>query len=158
MESVKLGGITQGVRRRVLDDGTVVEARFDGTTPTVTVLSGPSTATKPSGRIRAATWIPRGFVLYPVSDESVKGWGVPVVNDLGTMDPYAATNLAPGVDTTRWTQGGPLGQVLLTQVPELGTRTASRTHWQRRCITTTATGCAPSANSLRRVRRGGRTA
>ena len=73
MESVKLGGITQGVRRRVLDDGTVVEARFDGTTPTVTVLSGPSTATKPSGRIRAATWIPRGFVLYPVSDESVKG-------------------------------------------------------------------------------------
>lgn len=120
MESVKLGGITQGVRRRVLDDGTVVEARFDGTTPIVTVLSGPSTATKPSGRIRAATWIPRGFVLYPISEVSEKGWGVPVVNDLGTLDPYAPSNLAPGLDTTRWTEGGPLGQVLLTQVPGAG--------------------------------------
>lgn len=120
MESVKLGGITQGVRRRVLDDGTVVEARFDGTTPTVTVRSSAKGGTEFDVRIQAQTWTPQGFLLYPISDDSVTGWGAPVIPDAGNPDLYAAVNLAPGLDTERWTPGGPLGQVLLTRVHGAG--------------------------------------
>jgi len=69
-------------------------------------------------RTVAATWYPRGFALYPVSDAGKGGWGVPLL-PVGD-DLFAPANLAPGLDTTRWTPGGQLGEVLLTQVPGAG--------------------------------------
>jgi len=70
-------------------------------------------------------WVPKGFVVYPVSDESPKGWGVPVIqrekNDDGEdIGPWDKENLAPGLDVTRWTPGGAWGQVLLSKVPNAG--------------------------------------
>lgn len=59
----------------------------------------------------AVLWIPRGFVFYPSSEESLFGWGLPAAS----ADAYSAKALAPGLDTTLWTPGGALGQVLLTR-------------------------------------------
>lgn len=122
MESVKLGGITQGVRRRVLDDGTVVEARFDGTTPIVTVHSAPTANASREKRPKGEQpWVPEGFVVYPATATQPAGWGCPIVQiDGDGITPYSHQNLAPGLDVARWTPSGPLGQVLLSRAPNAG--------------------------------------
>jgi uncharacterized protein YkwD len=72
-----------------------------------------------------AVWIPKGFVVYPVSDDAPQGWGVPIIhraknNDGEDIGPWDKENLAPGLDTERWTPGGAWGQVLLSKIPNAG--------------------------------------
>lgn len=115
MERLKLGGLTQGVQRRTLPDGTLIEARYDGTTPSVEVIA-PVPETVEAAPSPRSVWIPRGFVLYPISDDSLTGWGWPVVPsaEIG-VGPYDTENLAPGLAVSRWTAGGKAGQVLLSR-------------------------------------------
>lgn len=120
MEQLKRDGQTFGVRRKTLADGTLIIARFDGTTPLIQVHAPPgqpALPTKPGDK--AGVWVPRGFVLYPISDESINGWGVPSI-DIDPDDPYSEINRVPGLDVERWTAGGALGEVLLTTVPGAG--------------------------------------
>lgn len=63
-------------------------------------------------------WMPRGFLLYPATSIAPRGYGLPVVPL--DSDSYAPINLAPGLDTNRWTSGGPCGQVLLTRDVDAG--------------------------------------
>lgn len=70
-------------------------------------------------------WIPRGFVIYPCSDAEPRGWGLPVqyIEDASQppdLQELATQNLRPGLDTSRWTAGGVLGQVLLTRDEDAG--------------------------------------
>lgn len=78
--------------------------------------------------VLSAIWIPRGFVLYPANAAVRTGWGLPIQQIVdggagagaGTFTPYDDINTAPGLDITRWTAGGPLGQVLLTHDVDAG--------------------------------------
>lgn len=70
-------------------------------------------------------WIPEGFVIYPASDASPSGWGLPCtyVDDESLpeeLQEFAPDNLRPGLDVSRWTPGGLLGQVLLTRQENAG--------------------------------------
>ncbi len=74
-------------------------------------------------------WIPEGFVIYPASDTSPNGWGLPInyVEDAmlpaelpAELQEFAPGNLRPGLDVTRWTPAGLLGQVLLSQAQNAG--------------------------------------
>lgn len=71
----------------------------------------------------SAVWVPEGFVLYPITAENPGGWGLPHVLVGDPEDPlreYLPENLSPGLDRSRWTPGGPLGQVLLTNKVNAG--------------------------------------
>jgi hypothetical protein len=113
MEQRRLGGVGVAARTVVLADGTRVRAAFDGVTPIVDVQQPGQQEEQQQGVVEKALWIPDGFVLYPATATAAAGWGVPVQQIGG--DPYAAANLAPGLEITRWTPGGPFGQVLLTR-------------------------------------------
>jgi hypothetical protein len=67
---------------------------------------------------RTDVWSPNGFVLTPVSDAQPFGWGFPM--QMKGLDPYSQANTAPGLDVSRWTERGPLANVLLTRVPGAG--------------------------------------
>lgn len=96
-------------------DGLEVDVMWDGTLWIATVREPAPGAEPLQPSTRSTMWIPRGFVVWPVSSASPLGWGAPStpVDD----DPYHADNVRPGLDTNRWTAGGALGQVLLTRVP-----------------------------------------
>lgn len=122
MEQMRLSKSTQGKLQRTLADGTVVIARFDGTTPTVEIHGTGYTAPRTGSAAEGIEpWVPRGFVVYPANAVASAGWGFPAVpvND-DDVGPYDPPNLAPGLDVERWTAGGPLGQVLITQRPAAG--------------------------------------
>ena len=77
------------------------------------------------GKTEAGMWIPEGFVFYPASDDSPNGWGLPVNYNAvegyeGYFNVFAPENLKPGLDVSRWTPGGCLGQVLVTQKVDAG--------------------------------------
>lgn len=108
------------ITRRVGD--VRVMASHDGINAVITIAAparGGSSAAAETPDV--SVWIPRGFVVYPANDSARAGWGMPVVPStaLGTT-PYSGVNLAPGLDVGRWTSGGPLGQVLVTQQPNAG--------------------------------------
>lgn len=117
--SMAFAGLRQGKLTQVMADGTRIVAQHDGATPIVTITSPTDTAEAPQPPPRIAAWIPRGFVVYPTSDESRTGWGGPPIpaDDVGT---WHSTNLRPGLDVARWTVAGPLGEVLLTRVRDAG--------------------------------------
>lgn len=123
---LRLAKIHVGKMERTLPDGTRMVAQYDGSLPIVTVFP-PEPPPTPLEERKADVWVPRGFVLYPVSDLVPQGWGTPVVQvTLGGAGPYDAENLAPGLDVERWTPGGKLGEVLLTRAPDAGYPDAKR--------------------------------
>lgn len=64
-------------------------------------------------------WIPRGFVVYPSTASHLHGWGQPALVADG-VDPWSRAARAPGTDPTKWTVGGPLGEVLITRDKNAG--------------------------------------
>lgn len=115
MEGIKRGGLFQNKIRREFADGTVVIAQFDGTTPMVQVIASASSSEVVNPAL-TSLWIPRGFVFVPGNADAPQGWGLPVRQQPGdTAWPFGAQNLAPGLEVTRWTAGGPAAQVLLTR-------------------------------------------
>lgn len=112
MEGLSRGGIRTGKLRRTLPDGTVITASFDGTTPVLDVESAPPPALEPEAA-NANLWVPRGFVVYPAWHGRPFGVGLPIIAASG-KDAQDSANLAPGLDITRWTAGGPCGEVLLS--------------------------------------------
>lgn len=122
MEQLRLGGVKVGKWERTLPDGTRLIAQYDGSTPMVTAIAPRVRPAEEDAAGNAAVWVPRGFVVYPAAASSPTGWGLPVVQvDVeGAPAPYDAANLDPGLDLDRWTAGGPLGQVLLTEDVDAG--------------------------------------
>lgn len=118
LEHLRFNKLKTGKRISQQEDGAIITVSTDGTLAVIdidvtdVVAEQPSTAT-------FGIWIPRGFVVYPASDSSSGGWGLPILLDDSkpATDP---TNLAPGLDVTRWTVDGGLGQVLLTRVAKAG--------------------------------------
>lgn len=115
MEGIRLGRLFQNKLTRRFADGTVVIAQFDGTTPMVQVIA-PGSSVARTVPVLTSLWIPRGFVFVPGADEAPQGWGLPVRQQPGdTAWPFGDANLAPGLEVTRWTAGGPAAQVLVTR-------------------------------------------
>lgn len=111
-------GVTTGSLVREVSPGVVVRASLHDGMPIIEI----SVAHEPERELvapgeRWGLWVPQGFVLYPASDTAPNGWGLPVV-PAPAGGPYDTPNLAPGLDTARWTNGGRLGQVLLTNRPD----------------------------------------
>lgn len=110
-------------RRQRRRDGVAIDVAHDGTLGRIVIDVSELTSLPPIDQ-RTAMWVPRGFVLYPATDDAPYGWGLPVVQQtmLGStlLTPYDSPNTDPGLDTDRWTPGGSLGQVLLSKVPNAG--------------------------------------
>lgn len=109
MEDIKRGRLFQLVRRQRLPDGTLIVARYDGTTPIVEIHSGGREADEPT-KLETSIWLPRGFVFWPVDDTATIGWGLPAT----------VPDLKPGVDPAHWTPGGIVGDVLVSAVKDAG--------------------------------------
>lgn len=109
-----VGGIP--TRTWKLDDGTVITALIVNGLPNVHVSLPPPVTELPVPF--TSLWIPRGFVVYPAWADAPMGVGLPIVQQ--GSDPYASTNLSPGLTTTRWTAGGPCGEVLLSPDDQAG--------------------------------------
>lgn len=102
---------------RTLADGTTIIAQRSPAGNKIIVKAPPTPESKPVASL-SSMWVPRGFVVYPASSAFPQGFGLPVAQS-GT-DPYDPANLAPGVDSSRWTAGGACGQVLLTRDTNAG--------------------------------------
>lgn len=103
--------------RLELGDGTVILANTAGDVPKVTIVQAVQ-RTRKSIEL-TDLWVPRGFVVYPAFHGARGGFGLPIIQDTD-HGPYAPENLAPGLDTSRWTAGGPCGEVLISQDKEAG--------------------------------------
>lgn len=114
-------GVDTHTRRERLADGTLITIQLlpdQQPVVTIDVRTG-----RPAPRrqvLESSIWIPRGFVVLPISTESRAGWGLPVVPAFDPAFPeelqtFAPGNLAPGLDVARWTPGGSLPQVLITR-------------------------------------------
>lgn len=114
---IKLVDQATGVLRRRLPDGSVVVVRFDGTTPMAEISTPPVPAQQEEDN--SNLWVPRGFVVYPAWKAHPFGVGLPIVKD-GDHGSYDPANLAPGLDRSRWTAGGPCGEVLISRDVEAG--------------------------------------
>ena len=104
--------------RRVLSDGSAITASIMGGQRTIQL----EPVTVPQVEELTETsriWIPRGFVVYPSTTSHPHGWGQPALTLSGT-DPWSRASLAPGTDPTKWTDGGPLGEVLITRDKNAG--------------------------------------
>lgn len=104
------------VEKRITDD-VVIRAEYDGTLARITITARERGGYKPPTTFEV--WVPRGIVVYPASDAAPRGWGLPVQLDTtGGATQFDAINRAPGLDVARWTPGGALGQVLLTDAED----------------------------------------
>lgn len=112
-----LGGRAPNQQKTIqLPDGTAIRVRLNGALPQVTIVEPESETTETTDL--ATQWVPRGFVVYPAWHDKPFGVGLPVVQQ--GPDPYATTNLSPGVDPGRWTAGGPCGEVLVSADSQAG--------------------------------------
>ncbi|HUB92164.1 MAG TPA: hypothetical protein VMA74_20740, partial [Dyella sp.] len=105
-----------------LNDGTVITASTNHGNVVVTIQSPTQTAEVPDNI--ANMWVPRGFVLYPAWQANPLGVGLPIILD-SSVGPYDPANMAPGLDTSRWTPGGTLGEVLLSPDEDAGYQPAT---------------------------------
>lgn len=101
-------------------DGVTIEALWDGTLWITTITGQPAPVIRPVRIPRPALWVPKGFVVLPATDGAPIGWGLPVVPAPDTEGPLDPANLVPGLELARWTAAGPLGEVLLTRLPDAG--------------------------------------
>lgn len=118
IEVIESGGIdSHSIVRRIGE--VTIEASYAFGNAVITITSPFGSSQDEDIPVLPEVWVPRGFVFCPVSDTSVRGWGVPSILG-GDMNPFSEYNLAPGLDTARWTAGGVCGQVLVTQLPNAG--------------------------------------
>lgn len=117
MNQLALSGNRQGLMRQTLPDGSQLTARFDGTTPIVEIVA--SEAALEAEEDTSNLWLPRGFVVYPLTVDHPYGVGLPVV-PVGEDTPYARANMDPGLDWARWTDDGALGELLLSRDRDAG--------------------------------------
>lgn len=103
-------GLGSTKRIFTMDDGSIVQVQWDGTTPIVTII--PVSSEEREVPQDYPLWIPRGFVVYPAWHDAKAGVGLPVIQE--GDDPYAQTNLAPGLAKARWTVNGVCGEVLIS--------------------------------------------
>lgn len=101
-------------------DGVTIEALWDGTLWIATIRGQRPAVIEPVRIPRPPIWVPRGFVVLPASDARPAGWGLPVTPAPDTEGPFDPANLVPGLDVARWNPSGPLGEVLLTRLPDAG--------------------------------------
>lgn len=116
-----LSGAPVGRTRKALPDGSIIDARWNGTLAKVWI--GPATVTEepePDVSGKPLLWLPRGFLVYPANDLAPFGWGFPVVKTNEDSSDWDEENLAPGLDVARWTPSGALGGVLLTRLVDGG--------------------------------------
>lgn len=109
-------GVPQAFRQ--LDDGSTIRVLIVNGIPKVTFTQPPP----PKERPRLDTtdlWVPRGLVVYPAYANAPFGVGLPIVQN-AVFGPYDPENLAPGLNTNRWTVGGPCGEVLLSPDKDAG--------------------------------------
>lgn len=111
--------------KREIAEGVIVEAKRWGSQLVVTIDVRKLESKTFQSSERYNPWLPEGFVFYPASDASPNGWGLPIqkINVPGVSEdeqPFAPENLAPGLDVSRWTPGGSLGEVLVTRKPDAG--------------------------------------
>lgn len=104
-------GISVLSRQVTTPDGSVVSAGLSNGLVKVTITASEAITAEPPGA--SDLWVPRGFVTYPAKMGAPHGYGLPIVPapNVGTYDP---SNLSPGLDTSRWTAGGPCGEVLIS--------------------------------------------
>ena len=105
------------MRRELLEVD--IDVSYGGNDPTIVITGKGNPAAQPPLVDTINVWVPLGFVVYPASDSAAEGWGLPIVQD-GSVSSTDPKNLAPGLDVTRWTASGGLGQVLLTRVAKAG--------------------------------------
>lgn len=108
------------VRRFRLPDGTLITCAHMGDMPPMLAIDVRDTDQPFYSRLVSELWIPEGFVLHPVTDNVGRGWGLPVVQEYDAEyasdeQIFAPSNMRPGLDVSRWTEGGVLGQVIVTQ-------------------------------------------
>lgn len=119
MQGLELVGQRTGILRRQLPNGSTIVVQFDGTTPMIDIdvpaEEGSESSTEPYN-----LWLPRGFVVRAASADHPGGVGLPVVLDSLKTNPEDPINLAPGLATDRWTDGGGLGEVLLSKDADAG--------------------------------------
>lgn len=119
MESGQRWQLPNQQRVVTLPDGAVVRVRLGGGLPQVQIA--PATpVVPPEETVIATQWVPRGFVVYPAWHSAAFGVGLPVVPQGGAPAPYARVNLSPGLDPSRWTPGGPCGEVLVSPDVDAG--------------------------------------
>lgn len=98
----------------VLGDGATVRVQVIGTQRSI-AIDKPTTSGQPPVPTESALWVPQGFMAIPGDAASAQGYGLPLKLD-SSGDPFAAANIDPGLDISRWTASGPCAQVLLTNV------------------------------------------
>lgn len=103
---------TGGIVSRTMQnpDGSTISALITNGIPKVTITQPKAQVTQEP--TLATEWVPRGFIVYPAWQGNTFGVGLPIVQQ--GDDPYSAANVAPGLDTTRWTPGGACGEVLVS--------------------------------------------
>lgn len=124
LDTLALGATTGAMTRQLAPGVTVRASVWDGEPIAEIDVTGLSSAQQ-VGNTEFNPWVPEGFVFYPASDASTNGWGLPIqqieVDDVPEDEQvFAPVNLAPGLDVTRWTPGGALGEVLVTRKPDAG--------------------------------------
>lgn len=125
MLRASLGAVPTGKMQREVAAGVIVTALFSAGTAIAEIDVRRAEQDIQQGWIEAGLWVPEGFVFYPASDDSPAGWGLPVqYQDVDGADEidrlFYPQNLAPGLEVSRWTPGGSLGQVLVTRKPGAG--------------------------------------
>jgi hypothetical protein len=100
-----------------MPDGGTITATINGTMPIVQITL--PTAQPQTTATIFNMWVPRGFVLYPAWTAQPYGVGLPIIAASGA-GPYDPANMAPGLDISRWTAGGPCGEVLLSADTDAG--------------------------------------
>ena len=123
LNDIKGSATTMKIRREVAA-GVIVTAAFWAGMPILEIdVRGVDAAEGPT---EWGLWVPEGFVFYPASDASPNGWGLPIQYQEGEDGEdeisrlFLARNLSPGLDVSRWTPAGSLGQVLVTDVVGAG--------------------------------------
>lgn len=115
MEAIELGGLTSHRLEKRFKDARIV-AGHDGNNAYIVIDADYVASDLAVVPETNAIWEPKGFVVYPASAAAPAGWGLPIIANTGPfITPYSVENRAPGLDVTRWTPNGPLGQVLISK-------------------------------------------
>lgn len=121
LNGLQLAQQRTGLLRRTLPGGETIEVSFDGTTPVITIDVPPADLVGEDVGSHNL-WLPRGLLVYPAWSDAPGGIGLPVIKDPAS-GPYSTANLAPGMSRSRWTAGGPCGEVLLSPDKKAGYQT-----------------------------------
>lgn len=107
MNQLELGGVEVGTLTRVLSDGSLVVAKYNGSVPTVITFAPPE---EEEAEVELDLWIPRGIIVTPAENGVPGGWGLPALTP----------GVNPGPLAVHWSENGALPQVLLSLLGNAG--------------------------------------